>query len=81
MYERRLLTVEETCRELHISRPTLNELRRTGRIQTVRIGSRGVRVPVAEVDRYIAASGGDSDNLAPAKKRSVARTDNDVATW
>jgi excisionase family DNA binding protein len=70
MLEARLLTVAETCRALRISRPTLAELRRSGRIQTVRVGSRGVRVPAAELDRYIAGAGrGDSDDLAPAKRR------------
>jgi excisionase family DNA binding protein len=66
--EGRLLTVAEACAELRVSRPTLSELRRSGRIQTVRVGSRGIRVPVTELDRYIAAAGAESDNLAPAKR-------------
>lgn len=70
MPEQRLLTVREACDELRISRPTLGALRRSGRIQTTRIGSRGVRVASSEIERFIAAAtGGDCDNLAPLPRR------------
>lgn len=48
-----LITIKETCETTGISRTTLYELIRANRIKTVKIGSRGKRIPVAEVERFI----------------------------
>lgn len=48
-----LLTVKEACAVASISRTTLYELIRANRIRTLKIGSRGIRIPVAELERFI----------------------------
>lgn len=52
-----LFTVKETCAALCISRTTLYGLVRNGSIETVRIGERGIRIPAAEVDRFVTERG------------------------
>jgi len=47
-----LLSVEEACRELGISRTTLYELRKRRRIPYVRVGRR-VLFPRAELEEWI----------------------------
>lgn len=48
-----LLTVRDACELASISRTTLYELIRANRIGTLKIGSRGIRIPVAELERFI----------------------------
>ncbi len=50
---RLLLTVREAAAVLAIGRITLNELIADGQLKTVHIG-RAVRVPVAEVEAFVA---------------------------
>ena len=51
-----LLTVNQACEALNVSRSRLHELRRAGSVRTVQIGPRGIRVPRSEIER-IAAHG------------------------
>ena len=55
----RLITVRDACIEAACSRTALYELIRAGRIRTVKIGPRGIRVPVAELERFIAEQLGE----------------------
>ena len=48
-----LLTVKEACEILRISRSHLWQLTRSGKIKEVRIGKRGIRIPEAEIERFI----------------------------
>jgi excisionase family DNA binding protein len=48
-----LLTLDETCEALRISRVTLWRLIRTGHVVAFRVGSR-VRVPASGVEEYLA---------------------------
>lgn len=52
----RLLTVKQACESAAISRTTLYELCRANVIRSVRIGSRGIRIPVVELERFIRES-------------------------
>ena len=49
----RLLKIPEAAAELSIGRSRLYELLSAGDIKAVRIGSRGVRVPQSELDRFV----------------------------
>lgn len=49
----KMLTVRQACEAGAFSRTTLYQLIRAGRIRTVKVGLRGIRVPVAELDRFI----------------------------
>ena len=61
-----LVTLPQACELLGIKRTTLCEFTRTKRIHLVKIGSRGVRVPMSELERFV------SDELELAKKRDEA---------
>jgi excisionase family DNA binding protein len=50
---RLLLTVDETCECLHLSRPVIYGLINRGRLQSITIG-RARRIPVLAIERYIA---------------------------
>lgn len=50
----RLLKIPEAAAELAIGRSQLYELISAGEIRAVKIGSRGVRIPAAELDRFVA---------------------------
>jgi excisionase family DNA binding protein len=50
----RLLRIPEACAELSIGRSRLYELIAAGEIAAVKIGSRGVRIPSTELDRFVA---------------------------
>jgi excisionase family DNA binding protein len=50
--ERVLHRIPEAAAALGISRTTLYELINSGQIPTVRIGSRGVRIPVKALQEY-----------------------------
>jgi len=50
----RLLRIPEAAAELSIGRSRLYELIAAGELRAVKIGSRGVRVPAAELDRFVA---------------------------
>lgn len=47
-----LQRIPEAARALGISRTTLYELINSGQLPTVRIGSRGVRIPVKALQEY-----------------------------
>lgn len=49
-----LFRVREAAKALGVSRPTLRALIREGRIRTVQIGSRGIRIPLTELVRFSA---------------------------
>jgi len=49
----RMVTIKQTCQVLAIGRSQLWCLVNAGKIRTVKIGKRGVRVPVAEIARFI----------------------------
>lgn len=49
-----LLTIRDACEQLQIGRTLLYQLCLAGAIRTVRVGSRGIRIPVAELDRFVA---------------------------
>jgi excisionase family DNA binding protein len=48
-----LLKVPEACAAMGIGRTILYGLCKVGTIRSVRIGTRGVRIPVSEVQRFI----------------------------
>jgi len=48
-----LITVREACKRLGVGRTTLYQLCRAGAIRSVRVGSRGIRIPVRELDRFV----------------------------
>lgn len=48
-----VLTIKQTCERLAIGRSHLWCLVRSGKIRTVRIGKRGIRIPESEIDRFI----------------------------
>lgn len=50
----RLLRIPEAAAELSIGRSRLYELIAAGEVRAVKIGSRGVRVPASELDRFVA---------------------------
>jgi excisionase family DNA binding protein len=49
-----LLKIPQAASELSISRSQLYELIGEGALRSVKIGSRGVRIPASEIQRYIA---------------------------
>ncbi|GMV88493.1 MAG: hypothetical protein AMXMBFR81_14240 [Chthonomonas sp.] len=57
-----MLTIKQACHVLAIGRSQLWCLIRAGRIRTVRIGKRGVRVPVLEIDRFVRESLGVAES-------------------
>jgi excisionase family DNA binding protein len=63
-----LLTIPEAAERLAISRTTLYELIGAKQLRVVRIGQRGVRVPVAELAAWVARSvaGADASPISAA---------------
>jgi len=57
-----LLTVNEACRLVAVGRTTLYRLISNGKIRTVRIGPRGVRVPASELEHFV------QEQLRPKRK-------------
>jgi len=49
----RLLKIPEAAAELSIGRSRLYELLQAGELRSVKIGTRGVRVPASELDRFV----------------------------
>ena len=49
----RLLRIPDAAAELAIGRSQLYELIASGEIRAVKIGTRGVRVPATELDRFV----------------------------
>ena len=49
----RLITIKEACATLNVGRTLFNALCRSGQIKTVRVGRRGIRIPIIEIDRFI----------------------------
>jgi excisionase family DNA binding protein len=56
-----LITINQACRELKVSRGTLAKLRREGRIPFVRVG-RGVRIPSVAIESLIAEAIATAEN-------------------
>lgn len=52
-----MLTVTEACRLLGVSRTTMWTYTKKGLVRAVRIGTRGIRIPRAEIDRFICEGG------------------------
>ena len=48
-----LLTIRQACEEMQVGRTMLYGLCKAGAIRSVKIGNRGVRIPVVEIERYI----------------------------
>jgi len=51
--DRLLLTIDEVCTRLHISRPTFYGLVHSGQLRTITIG-RARRIPVSALEDYVA---------------------------
>lgn len=51
-----LITVNEACARMSIGRSHLYSLIREGRIRTVPIGRRGIRISLGEIERFIEES-------------------------
>jgi excisionase family DNA binding protein len=49
----RLLTIDEACEVLNISRTTFNRMKKKGQIKIVKIGPRRLGVKPEELRRYI----------------------------
>ncbi|MHB8637740.1 MAG: helix-turn-helix domain-containing protein [Fimbriimonadaceae bacterium] len=56
---RLLYTVREACGTLSLSRTTLYELIRSGALQAIKIGTRGVRISAEELERFANSGGVD----------------------
>ncbi|MBP1626444.1 MAG: Helix-turn-helix domain [Holophagaceae bacterium] len=54
-----LLKYPEACALLGIGETKLREEVKAGRIRPVKIGLRGVRIPISEIYRWLADRGGD----------------------
>lgn len=59
---RLMVTIAEACEMLGVKRTTFYEFTRCGKIRTVPIGPRGVRIPVAELERFVATGLGDLES-------------------
>jgi excisionase family DNA binding protein len=53
MKENNMLTKKEVCDTLRISISTLNSLLKEKKIGCVRVGTRAVRIPPEELDKFI----------------------------
>jgi excisionase family DNA binding protein len=49
----KLLKIPEAAAELSISRSLLYEMIAAGELRSVTVGSRGVRIPTSEIDRFV----------------------------
>ena len=49
-----LVKIPEALERLSVGRTTFQRLMSEGKIRTVRVGTRGIRVPLSEIDRFIA---------------------------
>lgn len=69
-----LLTIKEACGILRISRMSLSRLRSAGKIKSIIVSARSVRISQAEVDRYISKSPAIATchNLRGRKPKQVA---------
>lgn len=47
------VTAKNACERLGICRTSLYGLCKAGQIRTIKIGKRGIRIPVAEIERFI----------------------------
>jgi excisionase family DNA binding protein len=54
--ERLLLTVNEVCQRLHLSRPTVYGLLKSRQLRGIRVGKSGHRIPARSLEEYIEAS-------------------------
>jgi excisionase family DNA binding protein len=67
--ERLLLTVDEACELLHLSRPIVYRLIRSGELRSLKIGERSRRIPMDALRAYIrealdSQESGDSPSAA-----------------
>ena len=51
------LSQQHVANQLGISRSTIYELFRAGQLSTVKVGKRGVRVPLADITRFVEQGG------------------------
>jgi excisionase family DNA binding protein len=51
---RLLVSIADACEMIGVKRTSMYEFIRAGKIRVVKIGSRGVRVPVSELERFVA---------------------------
>jgi len=56
--DRVLLTVDEVCGRLHLSRPVVYELINAGRVRSIKIG-RARRIPARALEEFVAIELGD----------------------
>ena len=49
-----LKRIDQAAADLAIGRTRLYELLASGEIRAVKIGSRGIRIPASEIDRFVA---------------------------
>lgn len=68
----KLLTVRQACEQLGVCRSTLESLFRRGEVRPTRVGSRGVRVSVRELERYVDRGTVKSPQRAQASTRPSA---------
>lgn len=57
----RLLTLTEVARVLRVSKRTVYALVRSGRLPSIRVGVRGVRVLESDLERYLEDAREDTD--------------------
>lgn len=68
----KLLKIPEAAAELNLSRSQLYELIREGAIRSVKIGSRGTRIPTTEIGRLISAMLAAADKRPKPKRKRAA---------
>jgi len=49
----KLLKIPEAAAELNVSRSLLYEMLAAGELRAVTVGTRGVRIPATEIDRFV----------------------------
>jgi len=57
-----LLTIKEVCKQLRITRKTLANWERQGRIKRIKLGDKVVRYDEAEIERFL-----KGDKVCPEK--------------
>jgi|GEM_PF-6526003 len=53
---RKMITLREFAQLAKISMPTVARIVKRGQLRTVKVGLRNVRIPAAEVDRYLSGN-------------------------
>jgi excisionase family DNA binding protein len=71
IHESELCTVAEAARMLHVSKPTLWRWIEAGRLASIRLGPRSIRIRRTELDRF--ADAGAHEGARPWWERYVTR--------